>query len=61
VIHGETGWLLDNPSPRDIRRAVRTAARETLDRDEIAQKSQRFSHERFRREVEAHIAELIAA
>jgi glycosyltransferase involved in cell wall biosynthesis len=57
---GETGWLLDDPSPRAIRRAVNVATREVLDRNEIARRSKRFSYGRFRREVEAHVDDLVA-
>jgi glycosyltransferase involved in cell wall biosynthesis len=48
---GRSGWLLQDQSLEELRAAIRRAAVEDLDAQEIAAGAQRFSHERFRREI----------
>jgi glycosyltransferase involved in cell wall biosynthesis len=48
---GITGWLLSQPTADEVRRAVRLAATEELDSRVIAERAQRFSAARFRREI----------
>jgi glycosyltransferase involved in cell wall biosynthesis len=47
-----TGWLLREQSVDELRAAVRRAAVEELDAEEIAGAAQRFSAARFRREIQ---------
>ena len=47
-----TGWLLRGQSVDELRAAVRQAALEELDTEEIAGAAQRFSATRFRREIQ---------
>ncbi len=49
---GVTGWLLGSQSVDDVRDAVGRAALEKLDEVGIAQRAQRFSAGRFRRELQ---------
>jgi glycosyltransferase involved in cell wall biosynthesis len=58
---GETGWLISDRSLAEIRAAVGHAAREELDRRRIAARAQRFSAERFRREIADAAAECVEA
>jgi len=60
VEHGRTGWLLRHQSVDDLRAAVRQAAAEELDAEEIARGAQRFSAARFRREIEEAATECAA-
>lgn len=55
-----TGWLLDQPRVDDVRKAVRQAAEVVLDEAEIRRRAERFSRERFRREIRAAVEELVA-
>jgi glycosyltransferase involved in cell wall biosynthesis len=57
----ETGWLIPDRSLGEIRSAVRRAAGEELDTARIAARAQRFSAERFRREIAAAAAECVEA
>jgi glycosyltransferase involved in cell wall biosynthesis len=57
---GRTGWLLEERSVENLRAAVRRAAAEELDAEEIARTAQRFSAERFRREIRKAAAECAA-
>ena len=56
---GETGWLIPDRSLDAIRSAVRRAAGEELDSGQIATRAQRFSAERFRREIADAAAECV--
>jgi len=56
---GRTGWLVPEQSVDDVRNAVRRAAVEELDTDEIAKSAQRFSSARFRRQIQAAAAECV--
>ena len=56
---GRTGWLVPGQSVDDVRSAVRRAAVDELDTDEIAKSAQRFSSARFRREIQAAAAECV--
>jgi len=60
VEHGVSGWLVDRQGPADVRRAVREAAETTLDGAEIRRRAERFSTDRFRRELRAAADELVA-
>ncbi len=53
---GVTGWLLAEQSVDAVRAGVRRAAAAELDPAEIARRAQRFSSERFRREMRAAVA-----
>ena len=57
---GVTGWLLERQHVDDVRTAVRRAAHVPLDREAIRSRAERFSPERFRRELRAAVEELIA-
>ncbi|MDQ3380366.1 MAG: glycosyltransferase [Actinomycetota bacterium] len=54
---GRTGWLLPDQSVDGLAAAVRQAAAEELDSQEIAQAAQRFGAARFRREIREAAAE----
>lgn len=56
----ETGWLLPAQTVGELRRAVARAAEEELDPDVIRLHAERFSRERFRRELRATVEELVA-
>jgi glycosyltransferase involved in cell wall biosynthesis len=58
---GRTGWLLPDQSVDALRAAVGQAAAEGLDAEEIARRAQRFSADRFRREIREAAAECAAA
>ncbi len=57
---GRTGWLLATQSLAELRAAVRRATREPLDHAAIAERAQRFSSARFRRELRAAALECVA-
>jgi glycosyltransferase involved in cell wall biosynthesis len=57
---GVTGWLADRADTEELRRAVRLAASEELDHAEIRRRAERFSTERFRREMRAQAEEVVA-
>jgi glycosyltransferase involved in cell wall biosynthesis len=56
----ETGWLLPAQTVDELRRAVGRAAEEELDAVAIRRHAERFSRERFRRELRAAVEELVA-
>jgi glycosyltransferase involved in cell wall biosynthesis len=58
---GHTGWLLRDQSVDGLRAAVRRAAAEELDAEEIARSAQRFSAARFRREIQEAAIQCAAA
>lgn len=58
---GRTGWLLREQSMEELRAAVRRASVEELDAEEIARSAQRFSADRFRREIREAAAQCAAA
>jgi glycosyltransferase involved in cell wall biosynthesis len=60
VAHGVTGWLLERQSAGELRAAVRRAAAEQLDPDAIRRSTERFSEERFRREIREALEETVA-
>jgi glycosyltransferase involved in cell wall biosynthesis len=55
VVDGSTGWLLERPGLDAFRDAVRAAASEEPDRDEIHRHAQRFSQVRFRDEIRSEV------
>jgi glycosyltransferase involved in cell wall biosynthesis len=57
---GVTGWLLERQHVDDVRSAVRRAADVVLDPEAIRNRAERFSSERFRRELRAAVEELVA-
>lgn len=57
---GETGWLLESQSVDELRRAVEVAATDELDPDVIRASAERFSKERFRREMKTAVEELVS-
>jgi glycosyltransferase involved in cell wall biosynthesis len=61
VEHERTGWLLAGQSVDELRQAVRRAAAEELDSEEISARSPRFSEERFRSELQRVVQEVVAA
>ena len=56
----ETGWLIERQSAGELRAAVERAARERLDEAAIRRHAERFSEDRFRRELRAAVEELAA-
>lgn len=60
VEHGVTGWLLADASLDALRDALRRAAQERLDEQQIRERAERFSHLRFRREIRAAVEEMLA-
>jgi glycosyltransferase involved in cell wall biosynthesis len=56
---GLDGWLIKTQTVSELRRAVQRAASEDLDRATIRRRAERFSAERFRREIYARVAELV--
>jgi len=58
---GRTGWLLRDQSVEELRAAIRRAAAEELDSEEIARRAQRFAAARFRREIQEAAARCVAA
>lgn len=58
---GETGWLLESQDLDELRRAIDLAATEELDPGAIRASAERFSRERFRRELRAAVEELVNA
>ena len=60
VTDGETGWLLRAQDVGEVRRAIRLAARASLDEEEISSRAQRFSAARFRRELRRAAEEAVA-
>jgi glycosyltransferase involved in cell wall biosynthesis len=56
----ETGWLLAAQTVEQLRRAIDRAASEELDPAVIRRRAERFSRERFRRELRAAVEELVA-
>jgi len=61
VEHEQTGWLLERQSVEELRRLIRRAAAEDLDRDAISARSERFAENRFRRELRRIVHEVVAA
>jgi glycosyltransferase involved in cell wall biosynthesis len=59
VEQGVTGWLIDAPTVEQVREAVRRAAREELDREEIRRRAERFSAGRFREELRAAVEAMV--
>jgi glycosyltransferase involved in cell wall biosynthesis len=57
---GRTGWLLREQSVNELRAAVRRAAADDLDAEEIARNAQRFSAARFRLEMQEAATECAA-
>lgn len=57
---GVTGWLVERQDAEEVRRAVREAAEVTLDPAAIRSRAERFSSDRFRRELRAAAEELVA-
>ena len=60
VEEGVTGWLLPAATVDQVQAAVRRAAREELDSTEIRRRAERFSSERFRREMVAAVEGMAA-
>ena len=58
---GVTGWLIAEQDPALLREAVEIAARTDLDPLAIRATSERFSQERYRREMRAVVEEALAA
>jgi glycosyltransferase involved in cell wall biosynthesis len=58
---GVSGWLLARQDVHELRKAVRRAAAEPLDAAAIRSRAQRFSRQRFRREIRAAVEELVAS
>lgn len=58
---GCTGWLIEHQTVEELRAAVRRAAQESPDPAEIARRAQRFSSERFRREIRAAVESVVPA
>jgi glycosyltransferase involved in cell wall biosynthesis len=61
VEDGVSGWLYDGNDVNGLRAAIRRAAGETLDAAEIRRRAERFSPQRFRREIRAAVEELAGA
>ena len=59
VEHERTGWLLERQDVAELRRVVRRAAAEDLDRTSIAAAAQRFAENRFRREMRRIVREAV--
>jgi glycosyltransferase involved in cell wall biosynthesis len=57
---GVTGWLVERQHVDDVRSAVRRAAQVALDTKAIRSRAERFSPERFRRELRDAVEELVA-
>jgi glycosyltransferase involved in cell wall biosynthesis len=57
---GETGWLLERQDRDELRTAVELAAQEQLDPAAIRVSAERFSKERFRRELRTAVEQLVA-
>jgi glycosyltransferase involved in cell wall biosynthesis len=57
---GETGWLVESQSVDELRRAVELAATDELDPAAIRASAERFSRERFRREMRSAVEELVS-
>jgi len=60
VDDGVTGWLLPEATVDQVQEAVRRAAREELDSAEIRRRAERFSSERFRKEMVAAVETTVA-
>jgi glycosyltransferase involved in cell wall biosynthesis len=58
---GVTGWLLERQEVDELRRAIELAATEELDPAVIRASAERFSRERFRRELRSAVEELVSA
>jgi glycosyltransferase involved in cell wall biosynthesis len=58
---GVTGWLLERQAVDELRRAIELAASGELDPAAIRASAERFSRERFRRELKAAVEELVSA
>jgi glycosyltransferase involved in cell wall biosynthesis len=58
---GITGWLLDRQRIEDVREAVTRAATESLDTGAIRRNAERFSQDRFRREMRDSLERLVQA
>jgi hypothetical protein len=56
-----TGWLLERQEVDELRRAIELAATEELDPAVIRASAERFSRERFRRELRSAVEELVSA
>jgi glycosyltransferase involved in cell wall biosynthesis len=61
VVHGVTGWLLDEQDVHQLRRAIRRAASEDLDSGVIGASAARFSAARFRRQLREQVNLLVEA
>jgi glycosyltransferase involved in cell wall biosynthesis len=61
VEDGVTGWLIDDQDVEQLRRAIRRAGADELDRSEVARRAQRFAAERFRDEMRHIVGETIAS
>jgi len=59
VEDGVTGWLVDEPTVEQVRKAVRVAATESLDPSEIRRRAERFSAPRFRSELTAAVSAMV--
>jgi glycosyltransferase involved in cell wall biosynthesis len=59
VEHGVTGWLLRDRSIGELRAAIRHAADHELEHSTVARSAQRFSADRFRREIGAAVQALV--
>ena len=59
VEHERSGWLLQRQDVAELRRAIRRAAAEDLDRAAIAADAQRFAADRFRRELRRIVREVV--
>jgi glycosyltransferase involved in cell wall biosynthesis len=57
---GVTGWLVERQDADSVRNAVRQAAETGLDPRAIRSRAERFSSDRFRRELRAAVEELVA-
>jgi glycosyltransferase involved in cell wall biosynthesis len=60
VRDGATGWLIDEQSPEAVRDAVRRAARETLDPQDVRASAERFSAASYRRRMREVVETAIA-
>jgi glycosyltransferase involved in cell wall biosynthesis len=58
---GVSGWLLERQAVDELRAAVRRAAGEELDREELRRRAKAFGEARFRREIKAAVEELVSA
>jgi len=59
VEEGVTGWLIERQHVDDLRIAVARAAEEPLDHEAIRRSAERFSEERFRREMRGALESLV--